>query len=225
MPHESLVEKMICSGDFSYLQPYFYNNPYALRCELGVGDTDVEYMENAKSRALEIYHILFPKGADAIIFNHWIYDYCDCGDADFHNYDVNEDFEEIVKGKMENEAENIKFLLECQFKYRHLTVRNLQTYDDPDNDDYGRQKRNRVVCFSDGIGFDFQNLINREIEGTQGHDVSFVSFEHECIFSVYDDRGCDVVFMTKEKLKEFYHELQPYFLEYDIEEMERRSIG
>ena len=31
----SLVEERICSREFSYLQPYFYNNPYALRCELG----------------------------------------------------------------------------------------------------------------------------------------------------------------------------------------------
>ena len=27
------VEELILSRDFDYLQPYFYNNPYALRCE------------------------------------------------------------------------------------------------------------------------------------------------------------------------------------------------
>ena len=68
---KSIVEQMICSSDFSYLQPYFYRHPYALRCELGVGED--QYMENAKRRAMEIYQILFPDGADAIIFNYWIY--------------------------------------------------------------------------------------------------------------------------------------------------------
>lgn len=225
MSNKSIVEKMICSNEFQYLHPYFYNNPYALRCELGMGDTSEEYMENAKKRALEIYHILFPNGADAIIFNHWIYDYCDTDDAEHHNYDADEVFDEIIEVRMENTVENLRFLLEYQYKYRHVAVRNLQTYDDPDDDDYDRQRRNRMVCFSDGIGFDFQHLIDQEIEVVNGHEVSFVSFEHECIFSIYDDRGCDVVFMTHDKLKEFYNKIQPYFLEYDIEEMERRFVG
>ena len=52
--------------------------------------------------------------------------------------------------------------------------------------------------------------------------VHFVSFENECILSIYDDRGCDIVFTTKEKMREFYNKLKPYFLEYDAEEMSRR---
>jgi hypothetical protein len=55
-----------------------------------------------------------------------------------------------------------------------------------------------------------------------GHDISFVSFENECILSIYDSRGCDIVFATQEKMKEFYHTLEPYFLDYDRAEMERR---
>lgn len=69
---KSIVEEQICSPDFQYLKPWFYSNPYALRCELGIGDTNEEYMRNAKKRAFEIYHILFPKGANAIFFDHWI---------------------------------------------------------------------------------------------------------------------------------------------------------
>lgn len=225
LPNKSIVEEMICVRDFSYLPPYFYNNPYALRCELGIGDTTEEYMKNAKRRAMEIYHILFPKGADAIIFNYWIYDYCDSGEAEHHNYDSDDDIEGIIENRIESIADNLRFLSNFQLKYRHLTVRDLETYDNPDDVDYSWQRRNRVVCYSDGVGFDFQDLINREIEVVNGHEVSFVSFEHECIFSIYDDRGCDVVFMNHEKLKEFYHRLQPYFLEYDIEEMRKRYNG
>ena len=38
----------------------------------------------------------------------------------------------------------------------------------------------------------------------------------------HDDRGCDIVFATREKLLELYPLLKPYFLAYDAEEMERR---
>ena len=69
-----MIEKLILDRDFVYLQPYFYNNPFALRCELGIG-RGKEYEKTAKRRAEEIYGILFPKGADAVIFNYWIYDY------------------------------------------------------------------------------------------------------------------------------------------------------
>ncbi|MBQ4650191.1 MAG: hypothetical protein IJB73_05760 [Firmicutes bacterium] len=198
MPEKSIVEEMICSSDFSYLHPYFYNNPYALRCELGTGD-EKEYMENAKNRAKEIYRILFPKGADAIFFNHWIYDYCGSGNAEYLNYDADEDIEDTIEYIIEQITEDLKFLFKFQNKYRHLTVRNLETYDSPDDSDFGLHRRNRVVCYSDGMGFDYNELICQELEGVNGHEVSFVSFENECIFSIYDNRGCDIVFMTHDK--------------------------
>lgn len=213
----SIVEEKIRSRDFPYMRPYFYNHPYALRCELGMGN-DEEYINIANKRALEIYRILFPSGADAIIFNHWLYDYCDSGDAESKTFYEGESCEEAYASRLEDERKRLAFLSEQQFKYRHDTVRNLPTYDDPP-DDFDR--RNRVICYSDGIGFDHRHLIAQEIDG-RGQEVSFVSFEHECIYSVYDDRGCDIVFMTHEKLREFYAKLQPYFLKYDVEEMEKR---
>ena len=77
----SIVEEKICSREFPNLQPYFYNHPHALRCELGQGDDHEEYMAAALRRALEIHDILFPKGADAICFNYWLQDPCDSGPA------------------------------------------------------------------------------------------------------------------------------------------------
>lgn len=221
----SIVEKKICSNDFQYLQPYFYNNPYALRCELGIGNTAEEYMENAKRRAMEIYYILFPNGADAIFFNFWLFDYCESGEAEKNDYDSDFDCEAAIEKRIKDESEQLRFLSNYQLNYRHYTVRNLETYDAPGDSLFDRQKRNRVVCFSDGVDFDFRHLIEQEIEVVNGHGVSFVSFEHECIFSIYDDRGCDVVFMTHDKLKEFYSRIQPYFFGYDIEEMEKRFNG
>ena len=218
----SVVEEKICSQDFSYLHPYFYNHPYALRCELGVGDED--YLENAYRRALEIFRILFPEGTDAICFNYWVQDDCDSGPAEEESSEPGETMESILDWQLERAMKYLRFLLECQFRYRHVTVRNLPTYDEPGDEFYETQRRNRVVCYSDGKGFDYEKLIQEEI-CWNGHEVSFVSFEQECIFSIYDDRGCDVVFMTREKLREFYHKLEPYFLDYDREEMENRYLG
>lgn len=225
MAFQSIVEQKICSRDFPYLQPYFYNHPYALRCELGIGDTTEAYMENARKRALEIYHILFSDGADAIMYNYWMSDDCDSGDAHCNQYESYEDFQEILQNRIERKTEQLVFLAKYQYKYRHKTVRDLQTYDEPGDELYGIQRRNRMIFYSDGIGFDFADLIEREFDPNLGHEVSFVSFKNECIFSVYDDRGCDVVFMTAEKMRQFYYLLQPYFLEYDIEEMKRRFQG
>ena len=47
-------------------------------------------------------------------------------------------------------------------------------------------------------------------------------YQENSDLSIYDHRGCDIVFATKEKMREFYNKLKPYFLEYDAEEMSRR---
>ena len=73
-----------------------------------------------------------------------------------------------------------------------------------------------------GARIPVNRLIRRNIWEQHLAPVGFVSFENECILSIYDDRGCDIVFATHEKLREFYPLLKPYFLTYDAEEMARR---
>ena len=217
----SKIEQFIHDKEFSYLQPYFYNNQYALRCELGIGEGE-QYMINAKNRAMEIFNILFADGIDAIIFNYWIFDHSDCGRAGKIALEELEiSVEEGIHNTLESEADNLRFLLEMQAEYRHFAVRDLETYGDFDDEYIGKQRRNRIICYSDGKDFDYCGLIDQEING-KGHNVGLVSFQNECILSVYDDRGCDIVFATHEKMKKFYHLLEPYFLSYDIEEMEKR---
>ena len=218
---KSKIEDLISNKNFPYLQPYFYNNQFALRCELGIGDGD-QYITNAKKRATEIFDILFPNGADAIIFNYWIFDHSDCGRAEKIELEELElDITEVIQNRIENEVEQLCFLFEMQAEYRHYSVRDLETYGDFDDEYIGKQRRNRVVCYRDDKEFDYDSLIDREING-RGHNVGFVSFQNDCILSVYDDRGCDIVFATQKKMKEFYHLLEPYFLSYDVEEMKKR---
>lgn len=212
-----MIESLILDKSFVYLKPYFYNNPFALRCKLGIGLTHEEYMRQARKRAKKIYNILFPNKADAIIFNQWIYDWSDSGDAEDYKYSG--DADEVIDSRINIETHALRFLLENMMNYRHVSVKGLKTYDNPPDPDI---RRNRIVCYADDIGFDDLNLIEKQIADENNPEVSLVSFENECIFSVYDDRGCDIVFSTYEKMREFYHQLEPFFLEYDRKLMEKR---
>ena len=220
---KSVIEKLILDRSFDYLQPYFYSNPYALRCELGIGDTTEEYMKNARERAASIYHILFPQKADAIIFNYWIYDWSDTGDAEKRLFDGDPgDISRIIDQRLGAETRALRFLSEMMMEYRHVSVKDLKTYDDPTDADAGSTRRNRIVCYADDIGFDDLDLIEKQIKDDKNSEVSLVSFQNECILSVYDDRGCDIVFSTYEKMREFYPLLKAFFLPYDLEETEKR---
>ena len=64
-----------------------------------------------------------------------------------------------------------------------------------------------------------EEIIKNQIENQYSPLVSFVSFDNQFIFSVYDDRGCDIVFFCEDKYVEFYPKLKDYFLDYDREKM------
>ena len=197
----SHIEALILSPDFAYLRPWFYQNPHALRCELGQGDDSETYMHNAYRRAKEIFAILFPGGQpDAVIFDRFTYKQS-CHDRYAHKK---------------------RAFFDRMTARRHVIVPNLRTYEDEDGETEKTYTRDRVVSYRDGEDFPVHRLIRRNIWEQQFAPVGFVSFENECILSIYDDRGCDIVFATHEKLRQFYPPLKPYFLDYDAEEMARR---
>jgi hypothetical protein len=82
-------------------------------------------------------------------------------------------------------------------------------------------RKNRVVCFTKA-GLDGKPMILKTMKHDRYPILNFVSYENECILTVYDDRGCDIVFYDKEKFKSFYMKLKPYFLAYDVKLMEER---
>lgn len=204
----SKAEKIILSKNFSYEQPWFYNNKLALRCELGVGDGDEEYFLNAKNRASEIFNILFENGVDIFFFDHYIYD-TDC-DMDVEIGNINY--------LASSEKELLKFCLRYQKKYRHVIVRDIP-FDKDDNEDLIRV--NRIVCYPDKK-FNAIEIINSRIDSDINPTVHFVSFENECILSIYDDRGCDIVFFSSAAFKKYYPLLEKYFLAYDLDLMKQR---
>lgn len=198
---QSDIEKCLLDRDFAYLRPWFYQNPHALRCELGQGDDTESYMHNAYRRAKEIFAILFPDGQpDAVIFDQYVYE-----------IPIREPY-----------AHKERAFFNRMTARRHVIVPNLRTHEDGDPEEEKTYTRNRVVSYRDTEDFPVHRLIRRCIWEQHLAPVGLVSFENECILSIYDDRGCDIVFATHEKLREFYPPLKHYFLDYDAEEMARR---
>ena len=198
---QSGIEKRLLDRDFAYLRPWFYQNPHALRCELGQGDDSETYMHNAYRRAKEIFAILFPDGQpDAVIFDQFVYE-----------IPIRQPY-----------AHKDRAFFNRMTARRHVIVPNLRTYEDEDGEEEKTYTRNRVVSYRDTQDFPVHRLIRRCIWEQQLVPVGFVSFRNECILSIYDDRGCDIVFTAHEKMREFYPPLKPYFPDSDAEEMARR---
>ena len=198
------IEELLLSGSFSCLPPLFYNNDYALRCELGdSGAATGKQVRAAEQRAKEIFRILFPRGADALFFHRLTFE----------------------EPGTEDRAQ-MRFIRPFLRKYRCSVIRNLETGDLASE---GLIIRDRVLCYADGKHFHEKRLIRRLVRvdygGRGALDTSFVSFENECFLSVYDDRGCDIVFATAEKYRQFYPLLSDYLFSYDLEEMKRRFDG
>ena len=185
----SNIRKQILDGSFLYLQPWFYNNKLSFRCELGIGEGK-EYMDNAFHRAISIANILFAnKTIDAAFYHQYF-------DNDGRTYDSNALILKIDK------------IVELD-RYPLIQLEEI-------DDDIAAVKR----YISYNIDFDtLESILKSQIECQINPLINFVSFDNEFVFSVYDDRGCDIVFFNNDKFKEFYSRLEPYFLEYDREKM------
>ena len=201
---DSQIERMITDRAFAYHRPWFYNHPYALRCELGVGKSTRAYLHNARQRAFAIFDLLFPRLPDAIFFDYYVIDYSSWVDE----IDVRRTLRGVKK--------------ELQFLSAHSDYESTVLFNIP-RDEGEREttlQKNRIICYP-GERYPYKKRISECFSWTN-RTIHFVSFENECIMSIYDDRGCDIVFATKEKMQAFFGKLEPYVLAYDMEEMKKR---
>jgi hypothetical protein len=202
---QSKIMGMILDKNFAYLPPYFYNNPYALRCELGVGKSKKEHVKNAYKRAEEIYNILFPEPPEAFFFDYYIDDFSAW--EDIH-----------VKNVLAMQKRDFGLLSHCYKNYEHTVV-----FDVPKDEEEELARENRIVCFLNGEKKikPLKKWIEMQFAWTQRR-ISLVSCKNDFIFTIYDDRGCDIVFAEKEKMREYFPKLEKYLLAYDLEEMKKR---
>ena len=155
---QSDIEKRLLDRDFAYLRPWFYQNPHALRCELGQGDDSETYMHNAYRRAKEIFAILVPDGQpDAVIFDQYVY-------------------ETPYRSRY---AHKERAFFTRMTVRRHVIVPNLRTHEDGEPEEEKTYTRNRVVSYRDTEDFPVHRLIRRCIWEQQLAPVGFVSFEND----------------------------------------------
>ena len=191
------VKRSIEDNTFLYQQPWFYNNKLSLRCELGIGDETV-YLENSVNRALDIFNILFK---DDII---------DCVFLD--KYTIEDDINDnviFVNDEADQTDINEYFNFDKTIDL-NITNNNNELYEN-------------VVSIKRHFTYNIdktkiETIIKKQILN-QSDIYHFVSFKNNFIFSIYDARGCDIVFFDEERYKEFYFKLEKYFLDYDRESM------
>ncbi len=205
----NIIEEMILNRNFIYELPYFYNNDFALRCALGIGESNGEYLANSKKRAEEIFIILFKNGVDMFFFDHYI-----------HDFDFDMGVTVYINSIISMEKNLLKFCLGYQKKFKHIVIKGIP-YDKNDEDNENVVRRNRICCYPNKK-FNAIKVVNSQIDNQENPIIHLVSFDNNCIFTVYDDRGCDIVFFDKNNFRKFYPLLQKYFLDYDRPLMEQR---
>ncbi len=209
--HSSIAQQ-VCSADFPYLQPWFYNHPYALRCELALGKNRREQFDSAQERAGNIFQILFENGVDLAFFDQWLEDPT-----------YGDQFDMRIGSLFQWMRSTFRQLLMLRkwMKYPFYIVRSL---DNAEENLTLLEHRNRIVCHVSGEEIDFMPLIDKQASSAPNsfEPISLVSFENECILSIYSQYGCDIVFSSKEKMQRFFPLLKPYLFDYDMDEMLRR---
>ena len=203
------IKKIISNKNFSYQQPWFYNNELALRCELGRGERQEEFLMIAEERVLKIFEVLFDGNVDLVFFDHEIFDYSrDWGESEFlSSASLNFEYEKNVS----------KLLHEFQ-SCPHKTIENIKF--DPEFAEDGVIKTNRCIAETTGQSVNYKKYFKAIINGKL-FPVHFVSYRNQCIFSLYDARGLDIVFFSKEKYKELFVKLKDFLFEYDLPQMQK----
>lgn len=171
----SIVKEKIEDINFLYQQPWFYNNKLSLRCELGIGDESV-YLENAVKRALDILNILFK---DDIIDCVFLDEYTIEDDINDNVIFVNDE----VKSNDINE----------HFTFDKIIDLNITHNDNELYENFVSIKRHFVYDVDKSI---IETIIKQQILN-DSNIYHFVSFNNNFIYSIYDDRGCDIVFFDE----------------------------
>ncbi len=190
------MESRLLDPDFAYSRPWFYNQPWALRCELGLGDDYRSFTASAQSRAEAIAAILFVGGQSDVVFA---------------------DMVMAPNGKPMCRVERKRLGL-LTARYRTMTVPNIAVspLDDEEN-----ALQSRFIFYRDDANFDMPAVIAACFD-ERGSTLHFLSRSADCVMSIYDSRGCDIVFATPAAMLRHYGALETYFLEYDRVDMEVR---
>lgn len=198
-PSEKSMETRLLDPGLAYPRPWFYGNPWALRCELGQGDDVRTFLASAQARAEAIAAILFRDGQPDAVF------------ADMVMTPNGTPWCKIDRKRHRA----------LTARYRSFTVEKIAPgpFDDEEN-----ALRSRFFFWRDEDTFDVSAIIAACFD-EQASTLHLLSRTADCALSIYDSRGCDIVFANPRAMLQYYHVLSPYFLDYDRAEMEARRCA
>jgi Domain of unknown function (DUF3885) len=186
-------------------QPLFYSWKNAIRFELGVEELrdyekDNLYLENVYKRAITLFKSLHSNN-DEIFFVANVSDY---------GYGI------TLKHKLKIFSKYVKKKSVLN-KLTHTTMAFVY----PEDDEVGDCKTHRFTlkCKTDDVKFVplLKAICNQEMGRKTSiiHEVFFININRGTIFFVYDDRGCDLLSVSQEEIRDIYNKYNEWILDYD----------
>lgn len=191
--------------------PLFYQWRRGIRFELGnpsiPGIDRQEYMEHVYDRAIHLFEALHDKDDEMYVVTNAHF-------ADQHN---------PAKRKLNLYRKYIR-TKEPLRTLQHGVI--PYVFADENESDDEETHRFSLTCKAADIRYAkwIQAICNRDfkLKPNVKHDVFFINISKGTIFHVYDDRGCDVISVTREALRGLYQGYNEWILDYDRDRIKRR---
>lgn len=174
--------------------PLFYNWNIGIRFELGNPREDDEsiYMERVLRRAITLLQVLHQNNDEIFIGCHF-------DQQKKELYKKLNVFNPFLKYK------NVKY----QIRHKVFPFREPEE----DEDEHWVTHRLSLKCMAQDINL--AKMILTYFYKDSMPRLYFINIKRETIFSIYDDRGCDLVSAKKENIEEIYHTFNDWILNYD----------
>lgn len=192
--------------------PLFYNGDIGIRFKLGANYDynniyeNCPYLEGVYNRAIALFQSLHSKTDDIYI----VVDVNDYADGETFKHKLNI-FSKYVKEKSD------------LFKLQKNTI----PYVFPEDDEDGLYKTHRFTlkCKVSDLKYIpmLKAICNQDmgIKPSIFHRVYFINVNKNTIFHIYDDRGCDVLAIAPDTIRDMYHTYNDWILDYDRKKIDK----
>lgn len=180
--------------------PLFYNWNIGIRFELGNPQEEDEkiYMERVLKRSKTLLQTLHKNNDEIFIVCHF----------DLHKRELYKKLN-VFNPFMRNK--NVKYQM------RHTVF----PFRDPEEDENDEWETHRLLLKCEVQDINLPKIIRPFFYKDATPRLYFINIKRETIFSIYDDRGCDLVSAKKESIEEIYHTFNDWILDWDRPRIEQ----
>jgi hypothetical protein len=173
--------------------PLFYNWNIGIRFELGDPneENDEIYMDRVLKRAKTLLQTLHKKGDEIFIVCY---------------------FDQLHRKPYKKLNVFTPFLTRKNIKYQ--IKHHVFPFRDPEDDEANEWGNHMLLLKCEVADIKLTRII-RAFFYSDMPRLYFINIKKETIFSIYDDRGCDLVATKKETIEEIYHVFNDWILDYD----------